>query len=410
MHFAATRMAGQFFTKLSQIAPAGAAILVIRGIMKTRYACALVLALFSTPYLAPAQSIFQVVPTPNGHHGTTNNGLLAAAASSPSDIWAVGQTTIHFDGTAWTAFAAPTINGDNTSYLDGVVDISPTEAWAVGIVGIGTANPNQVIEQWNGTAWSVYPGPVFPAGDEPSLYGMTAVSPTDIWAVGNLLVGGASLEALFEHWDGTSWTATTGQFHGFFRAVSADAANDIWAVGYSGNVTFSEHYDGTNVGSGPNSLAGVLALAPDNVWAVGYSTASTKPPPNEYEVPTLTLIEHYDGSSWSVVSSPNVGPNSQYQSNSLRGLTAVSPTDIWAFGSYFAASGSENQMTLLLNWNGTTWTLDPSPDPDPGNFLDDILFGGVVTAPGSVWIVGSEDPATQGKPVTVTLVLHTTTG
>jgi hypothetical protein len=377
----------------------------------------MVLALMRFSAAAYAQSIFQVVPTPNGHHGPLNNDLMAVAASSASDIWAVGQTAIHFNGTAWTAFPAPMIAGDNTSYLDGVVDISATDAWAVGIVGIGTASPNQVIEHWDGAAWSVVPGPAF-RGQQPSIYGMTAVSSNDIWAVGTLLVDNASLVALFEHWDGTAWTAQTGAFHGFFRAVSADAADDIWAVGYNGNVTFSEHYDGTSwtlvrtpdVGTGPNSLGGVLALAPNDVWAVGFSTASLKPPPEHYDVPTKTLIEHYDGTRWSVVPSPNVGPASQYQSNRLLGITAVSPTDIWAFGSYFAASGSENQMTLLLHWDGTAWSLAESPSPKPGDFWVDILYAGVVTAPGSVWIVGSEAPATQGKPITATFVLHTTGG
>ena len=386
--------------------------------MKINHYPAMVLALLGAPALTHAQSVFQVVPTPNGHHGTTNNGLLAVAASSPSDIWAVGQTAIHFDGTQWTAFATPMIHGDNTSYLDGVVDFSPTDAWAAGIVGIGTAAPGQVIEHWNGTAWNVVTGPTFAAGDQPEIFGLTAVSPKDIWAVGTLLTANQVLEALFEHWDGTAWTAYTGFFYGFFRAVSADASNDIWAVGYNGNVTFSEHFDGTgwthvptpNVGTGPNSLGGVVALAPDNVWAVGFSTASTKPPPGQYDVPTKTLIEHYDGASWSVVSSPNVGPNSQYQSNRLLGVTAVSSTDIWAFGSYFAASGSENQITLLLQSNGTSWSLEPCPSPEPGNFLDDILYSGVVTAPGSVWIVGSLAPAAEGKPVTDTFVLHTTGG
>ena len=388
--------------------------------MKSTHSFAMFLALICAPALARPQSVFHVVKTPNGHHGTTNNALQAVAASSPSDIWAVGQTAIHFDGTQWTAFATPMINGDNTSYLDGVADISPTEAWAAGIVGIGTGSTNQVIERWDGAAWSVFQGPKFGAGDQPSLYGMTAVNGSDIWAVGDLLVDNASLVALFEHWDGTAWTATTGAFHGFFRGVSADASNDIWAVGYSGLnfVTFSEHYDGTNwtlvrtpdVGSGPNMLNGVVALAPNDVWAVGYSTATQKPPPNQYEVPSKTLIEHYDGTSWSVVPSPNVGPDSQYQSNKLYGVTAVSPTDIWAFGSYFAASGNGNQMTLVLHWDGTSWSLNPSPSPEPGNFLDDILFSGVSTAPGNVWIVGSEDPAAEGKPVTATFVLHTTGG
>jgi hypothetical protein len=105
-----------------------------------------------------------------------------------------------------------------------------------------------------------------------------------------------------------------------------------------------------------------------------------------------------------------VGPETQYESNRLLGATAVSSTDIWAFGSYFAASGSENQITLLLHWDGISWSLAPCPSPQPGDFLADILYSGVVTAPGSVWIVGSEDPAAQGKPVTATFVLHTTGG
>ncbi|MGA2131204.1 MAG: hypothetical protein ABSH50_02730 [Bryobacteraceae bacterium] len=370
---------------------------------------------------AHAQSIFQVVPTPNGNHGVSQNSLMAVAASSPNDIWAVGDTTIHFDGTAWTAFAAPMIDGDGTNWLDGVADISPTEAWAVGLVGIDTATVGQVIEHWDGTAWSAYTGPTFAPGDEPEPKCLTAVSASDIWAVGDLLTSDQALEALYEHWDGTAWTAITGPLYGFPNAASADAANDIWVVGEtSGTIfgTFAEHFDGStwsrvatpDVGSGSNVLSGVVALAPNNVWAVGYSTATLKPPPGSYDVPTKTLIEHYDGTNWSVVPSPNVGPNSQYQSNRLLGITAVSATDIWAFGSYFAASGSENQMTLLLHWDGTSWSLEASPDPDPGNFLVDILSSGVVTAPGSVWIVGSEAPATTGKPVTATLVLHTTGG
>jgi hypothetical protein len=169
-----------------------------------------------------AKSIFKVVPTPNGNHGVRNNSLWAAAASSPSDILAVGQTTIHFDGTKWTAFNAPMILGDNTSLLKGVADISPTEAWAVGYVNAGLANPGQIIEQWNGTQWSVYPGPTFNPGDQPELFGVTAVSPTDIWAAGSLLTGGTqALEALYEHWDGTAWTAKAGPFFGFYEGVSA---------------------------------------------------------------------------------------------------------------------------------------------------------------------------------------------
>jgi hypothetical protein len=104
-----------------------------------------------------ASSPFEVVATPNEN---PNSELFAASASSPNDIWAVGQSTIHFDGTRWTAFPAPMIKGDNNSFLQGVVAISPTLAWAAGNVTDG-AHAGQVIEQWNGTRWSLYPGPKF---------------------------------------------------------------------------------------------------------------------------------------------------------------------------------------------------------------------------------------------------------
>jgi len=373
------------------------------------------LALAAAPSLLRAQATFKVVPTPNEHKGVKNNNLLRAAASSATDIWAVGQSAIHYDGTTWTAFPTPMINGDNTSNLNGLVDFSPTDAWAAGIINIGEANPNQIIEHWDGTAWSVATGPTFNSNQQPSLYGMTATAPNNIWAVGALLVNNQLLEGLFEHYDGAAWTATTGPFVGFPNAVSADASNDIWLVG-CGN--FSQHYNGTkwnlvkapNVGTGPNCLNGVAALAPNDVWAVGYSTATMKPPPGQFDVPTMTLTEHYDGTSWTVIPSPNIGPNSQFQSNRLLGVVAVSSNDVWAFGSYFAASGSEEESTLVLHWDGTSWSINPSPSPKPGNFRNDILFGGVFTAPSDVWLVGSEDPATTGRPVTVTLVLHTTGG
>jgi hypothetical protein len=151
-----------------------------------------VVTLQGTPAAAQtnAGSIFKVVPTPNGNQ--FNSSIFAASASSPTDIWAVGNSTMHFDGTKWTAFAAPLINGELTADLQGVVDISSTEAWAIGNVTLG-ANPGQIIEKWNGTKWSLFPNPTLLPNSEGDLFAMTSTSATDIWAVGNLvqqIIGG----------------------------------------------------------------------------------------------------------------------------------------------------------------------------------------------------------------------------
>ena len=374
------------------------------------------LTLFTSPWAAtaqaPASSIFKVVATPNPDF---NSGLLAASASSSSDIWAVGQSVMHYDGTKWTAFR-PALQSEISS-LNGVVDISPTLAWTAGNIVTSSGARGQVIEQWNGTQWSVFPGPKFSAGDEPSIFAMTSASANDVWAIGSLLSdGGELLSFLFEHWDGKQWTQTSILSNdAFLFGASADATNDVWAVGFNGpenddSLTLALHYDGTNwtqaatpnVGTGANQLNAALALAPNDVWAVGFSTPT--PPPTQ--AATLTLIEHFDGTSWSVVPSPNVGPNSIYQSNRLFGVTANSSNDVWAFGSYFASDGSGHQMTLLLHWNGTDWTIAPSPNPSKGGFLSDLLFAGVTPSPGNIWIVGSEDEA----PHEGSLAIHTITG
>lgn len=374
--------------------------------MKT--ACLLVAPFLVVSFAAPAAhaqspdlaaapaSIFTVVPTPNGHPKPFQNDLHSVSASSTSDVWAVGQTAIHFDGSKWTAFSVPGIHGDNTSRLGGVVDFAPNNVWTVGIINIGLGNTNQVIEHFGGTKWSVSPGPKFLPGDEPSLESVTAISPSDMWAAGFILTNNTqSLFPLFEHYNGTTWTAFETTFNNAtIFGVSADATNDVWAVGSVAEFsTFVEHYDGRtwsvvpspNAGLGWNILFGVVALAPNNVWAAGYYTQqvnSTRP--------TKTLIEHWDGTSWKIVPSPNIGPHSVYQSNELWGITAVSANDVWAFGAFFAANGSGQQSTLVLHWNGTSWAIVPSPNPTNGSFRSDILFGGTVIPTGDLWIVGNE--------------------
>ena len=68
-------------------------------------------------------------------------------------------------------------------------------------------------------------------------------------------------------------------------------------------------------------LTGVTALAPNNVWAVGFYAKDVNT-----DRPTKTLIEHWGGCSWKVVSSPNIGPHSVHQSNHLGVLPRSQPT------------------------------------------------------------------------------------
>src|SRR5690349_8242869 len=104
-----------------------------------------------------------------------------------------------------------------------------------------------------------------------------------------------------------------------------------------------------NVTVGTNQLLGVAAVAANDVWAVG----SSDDPPNEA---TNTLIEHWDGSAWTVVASPNVGPD-----NTLYAVTAQAAGDVWAVGAALDVTSGYHQ-TLVEHWDGSAWTVVASPN------------------------------------------------
>src|SRR5207253_9542279 len=74
-----------------------------------------------------------------------------------------------------------------------------------------------------------------------------------------------------------------------------------------------------------------------------------------------TLIEHWNGTAWSIVTSPNT---STTQSNGLGGVTCASASNCWAVGSYYNLSIIKNQPhhTLTERWNGTAWPIVTSPN------------------------------------------------
>jgi hypothetical protein len=98
-----------------------------------------------------------------------------------------------------------------------------------------------------------------------------------------------------------------------------------------------------------------------------------------------TLIEHWDGQSWQVVPTPNVGTPSVFQRNVLYGIAALSPTDIWTAGQFQLPDGSGSQLTLSLHFDGTTWSIVPTPDVG----LATGFRGVGVAQPSSVFLVGS---------------------
>ena len=292
--------------------------------------------------------------------------LTSVTTPASDDVWAVGRrqdtaspyynkTLIeHSDGTKWSIVPSP--NGSPTvSELLGVAAVSANDVWAVGDFGASAPMYQRtLIEHWNGAKWTIVPSPNVANSSQNTLTAVAAVSATDVWAVGYSLT--SNNKTLIEHWNGSSWSIVpspnVGSFGNWLTAVAAVAANDVWAVGSANNsaTTLVLHWDGSTWRVVPspsaanwqeNSLNGVAAIASDDIWAVGTSYKDSYLGEDVY-TSSVTLIEHWDGTAWSIVASPNPGTADNYYhttTNELDGVAAVSTSDVWAVGEYGESDG-----------------------------------------------------------------------
>lgn len=352
----------------------------------------------------PPSSPWRVVPSqhPSGFKPVDQN-LSAVSAASASDAWTVGSPTSssgkplaeHWNGTGWTIVhvaAGPQAN----SSLNGVDDLSPTNAWAVGETDSGTsAGERTLIEHWNGTSWDIIPSPDPETGpgafDE--LEGVSGTNADDLWAVGSFSDGENFVALLLVHWNGTSWTffaPPTEESIQFGEAVTVVSADDAWAVGDAFPGTVSAHFNGTdwtqvstpvlNLGTSPqNVLSGITNVGADDVWASGYEN-------NDGENLATPYLLHWTGTAWALKEVPTAGS----EGSRLFGVTALSATDVWVAGATYQTDGGE--LALTEQFNGTSWSIVPSLDPGQLASLPSNTFQAIAAlAPSTLFTVGSEE-------------------
>lgn len=196
-------------------------------------------------------------------------------------------------------------------------------------LGTGAASASTCVS-WTG----VQPPSTGTSGN--ALSSVAVLSSCNAWAVGDYSNGTAD-QTLVEHWNGSTWT----------QVPSPDPA------GASQN----------------NTLTGVAAISSTNIWAVGSYISGTT---------GKTLVEHWNGTAWTQVASPNPGGSF---GDGLSGVAAVSSSNAWAVGSY---SNGAAPQTLILHWNGTAWKHVTSPNLTPPNFLSAVAASSAT----NVWAVG----------------------
>ncbi len=323
-----------------------------------------------------------------------DNALYSVSAFTQNDVWAAGQHTQptgtpqtlieHWDGSSWNFRNPP----QDIGAANAIIAVSASEAWAAS---------NNAMIHWTGSAWGTpYPG-------VSGVKSLAAFAPTDVYAAGG---------SILQRWNGTLWQTVTPvpsgrELNGVgVASVGATGVQHLWTVGTNGQGLFSIHWDAlsnawttpvvpTPPAASSSTLKSVAILNDMSAWAVGYYIASLPGGPYRY-----TLIEYWDGSSWRVVPSPNLGP----YYNELRSVWVTRTGDVWAAGTW-ADYPSGTRYTLVLHWNGRQWVRSISPNQSGNGELWAITSHSPAM---SDWAAGSYIDQTLPTPAAQTLVEYIT--
>lgn len=338
-----------------------------------------------------AATVTQVPAASTGAIG----GFSGVDAVSATDGWAVGGNgngvIQRFNGTRWSLVSTPDLlngNTDNWAFLTEVDATSAGNAFAVGqSTAAGGGGKTAVALRWNGSAWSRQAVPK-PAGTDTEFTAVKAFSASDAWAVGQTASAGSTFrKTLAMHYNGTAWAAvptpSPGTRTNLVTAVDGVSGTDVWMAGYSLNLPYGnrirqsliQHWNGsawTQVAS-PNSgstyLYDVSAVSATDAWAVGFASTGG------------AFVIRWNGSAWNTVAAPPLA--------SLESVAARTGSDVWVAGSDDAGASA------LAHWNGTSWSV--TPVTVSGGVGVPTLSAVTLANSSTEWVVGAQQDAATGR-------------
>ena len=268
-----------------------------------------------------------------------------------------------------------------------------------------------------GSIWQVVPSmnPQAHQVTNSSFASVSVATATDGWAAGQFMDKNAIGHPLVEHWDGSAFSRVaaptpTGRQAGL-AGVDELSQADAWAVGTSGNggagegniddQPLIEHWNGTrwSIVTGPSLPAGATGdlsaiggTGPDDLWTVGFQL-------NADATQESVLFEHFDGTTWKIVPFPAQAqacdPNAADCFIEPKAVTATAPNDVWVVGTVAEPNATAN---FTAHWDGTAWSVVPAPCLEgtkvsacSGNSINLNELTGVTALSGNdAWASGSE--------------------
>lgn len=247
---------------------------------------------------------------------------------------------------------------------------------------------------------------------------VVTIAPNDVWAVGEASVSGASVGGqsitMTLHFDGGAWsivpspspTGISGGANDFLWAAAATSSSDVWAGGgqykqapdgFYGLHILVERWNGSawqvmntpvTVGGSGSHVSGIKAFAPNDVWFVGdwMDMAAVG------QAVQKALAMHWDGSKFTVFPTPffNPAPGSYGAGHGMEAVDGVAPNDVWAVGG--AHDGDASKVSQILHYDGSQWTRVLGPEPPGWQRLNAVE----AIAANDVWAGGERELPTGG--------------
>jgi hypothetical protein len=235
--------------------------------------------------------------------------------------------------------------------------------------------------------------PPDPGAQDNLLQSVAVLSASNVWAVGSYTnsTTGAPFHTLIEYWNGKAWaqvpSPNPGSSSDFLTSIAAVSATNIWAVGeydtrpdfIEGNKTLILHWNGHAWSQVPTPSPGSSFDALNTVRPVSATSVWAVGTFAGSNIEDRSLILHWNGHSWSQVASPNPGQ----QSDSVTGLAVVSASSAWTTEEYSVSSGTP-AAGLILHWNGHAWSK--AAVVPAGGVLEDVSASSATNA----WAVGGD--------------------
>jgi hypothetical protein len=346
-------------------------------------ACFIAIAtlMFTTGAADAAGPKWTVVATHNSS-STQKNAMDGVSCVSTTFCFAVGgyytgtnpvikhAQTQKWNGTHWSTVTAPNKTGAAvvSNFLMGVSCVKTNFCMAVGYyTQNGGGHDQTLIERWNGTSWKIVSSPNV-ASVSNDLNAVSCFSTSFCMAVGDTINGSFVTQTTTEKWNGTKWSVaksknTVSTQDNFLWGVSCSTASFCMAVGYydkgAGEYGLTEKWSSSawSVVSSPKHSGGATNAVND-LWSVSCVKNTTHfcLAAGHYLNGSFikqTLVEKFNGSAWSMLSSPN---KSTTDNDAWYSGVSCSATN-FCMDATFSSPDAANDQTVILKWNGTKLSI-----------------------------------------------------